>query len=780
MTLNSSTNSNQQTISLEKDLVKLINHSNNGHSLEPAGTDSGDEFDLRQIFGILKRRSRIISTVTGVTAILISTWIIFQPAQYAGRFRLLIEPVTKASRLANTLTAADPSAQISQESYGVPYDPEYISQISVLKSQKLLEPVAKKLQATYPGISHEFLSAALNIKNPKDSKILEISYGSENPEEIKIVLSILAENYIIYSKEDRQRNLKQGLEFAEKQIQQQQQTVAKLEGQLQRFRQQNGLVEPTQEVTSLSTQMSNLTSQRRENRVRLSAAQTLYKRLQDQVGSTPNTGVAVTSLSESPTYQQLLNRLRESEVKLAAEMARFRADTPAVQNLIDQRNRLAALVQQEEQRNFRSNPNSGDVVAIQQPGFQGVVKRDLVKQLVDASNQTRVLESQDAAIGNAIQQVNSRIEDLADVSRGYDSIVRNLKSSTESLSRSIASRENLQLEYARQQTPWELMSTIDDSSISDVSGTSRKMMLGAFVSLLLGVGAALITEKLDRVYHTPDDLKEIGIPCIGLIPYYTKLKKEMVLKNASIHASEPDATNKQDVANHYQMVPFMEAFYSLDANIRLLGSDAPIRSLTISSTSPADGKSTVSAHLALAAAAMGRKVLLVDTDMRLPQVHRRFEVPNMRGLSNLLTSDVDIKNIIQPSSQDPNLHLLTAGPTPPSPGRLLSSKRMQNLIRTLANQYDLVIYDSPPLLGFADAKLSAAYTDGILLVVGLGKTDRTALKQVLDDLKSTVQAPVLGLVANGLKKGLDMHSNRYYYQKYYTQQNQKTGKKRKK
>jgi polysaccharide biosynthesis transport protein len=779
MTSNSSTNSTQQTISLQKDLVKLINHSSNGHTPEPADTEGGDEFDIRQIFGILRRRSRIIFTVTGVTASLISAWVIFLPAQYAGQFRLLIEPVTKASRLANTLTAADPNSQAAQESYGIPYDPEYTSQISVLKSQKLLEPIVKKLQSRYPAIQYNALNAGLRIKNPKDSKILEISYGSEDPEEIKFVLGTIAENYITYSKDDRQRNLRQGLEFAEKQIQQQQKYVAKLEAQLQKFRQQNGLVEPNQEVTALSTQMSNLTSQRRENRIRLTAAQTLYTKLQEQVGSTPSTGVAVTSLSESPTYQQLLNRLRETEVKLSVEMARFRADTPAVQNLVDQRNRLADLVKQEEQRTFRSNPNGGDVVAIQQPGFQGVVKRDLVKQLVDAGNQTKVLQSQDEAIGNALQQLNERIQDLAGVSRGYDTILRDLKSSTESLSRSIASRENLQLEYARQQTPWELMTTLDDSSISDVSGTSRKLMLGVFVSLLAGIGAALVAEKLDRVYHTPEDLKEIGIPCIGLIPFYTRLKQEMVLKNASINGKEPDATaGKQEVANHYQMVPFMEAFYSLDANIRLLGSDAPIRSITISSTSPADGKSTVAAHLALAAAAMGRKVLLVDTDMRLPQVHRRFEMPNMRGLSNLLTSDADIQNIIQPSPQDPNLHLLTAGPTPPSPGRLLSSNRMQNLVRTLARQYDLVIYDSPPLLGFADAKLSAAYTDGILLVVGLGKTDRTALKQVLDDLRSTVQAPVLGIVANGLKKGADMHSNRYYYQKYYTQQNKKAGKKK--
>jgi capsular exopolysaccharide synthesis family protein len=229
-----------------------------------------------------------------------------------------------------------------------------------------------------------------------------------------------------------------------------------------------------------------------------------------------------------------------------------------------------------------------------------------------------------------------------------------------------------------------------------------------------------------------------------------------------------DETTVQKMSNrtHRDQMMFLEAFYSLDANIRLLSSDHPIRAITISSTSPSDGKSTISSHLAWAAVTMGRKVLVIDTDMRRPQAHLWFGVQNLRGLSNAITSDVEVRSLIQESPQDPNLHVLSAGPMPPAPGRLLASKKMQMIVQEMADEYDLVICDAPPIQGFADAKLTAACTDGLLLVLGLGKTDRGNFAQIMQDLENSSPAPVLGLVANGMKRSTSNHYQ-HYYNRYY-------------
>ncbi len=204
---------------------------------------------------------------------------------------------------------------------------------------------------------------------------------------------------------------------------------------------------------------------------------------------------------------------------------------------------------------------------------------------------------------------------------------------------------------------------------------------------------------------------------------------------------------------------FQEAFRTLNANIRLLNMENPINSLVISSALPGDGKSTVASHLARAAAAMGQRVLLIDADLRCPEIHNMMGLLNDLGLSSVIIDGIPIETAIQRSPVDENLLVLTSGPIPPEPTKILSSRQMPLLIQESLSTFDLVICDTAPLLGRADANLLAACTNGLLLVVGLGKTEREALSLALDDL-SMAGVPMLGIVGNG-----DRGDS--YYQRYY-------------
>jgi capsular exopolysaccharide synthesis family protein len=142
----------------------------------------------------------------------------------------------------------------------------------------------------------------------------------------------------------------------------------------------------------------------------------------------------------------------------------------------------------------------------------------------------------------------------------------------------------------------------------------------------------------------------------------------------------------------------------------------------------------------------------------------RTDLPNVWGLSNVISSEINVDDVIQRSPLEDNLFVLTAGQIPPDPTRLLCSKKMQNLVERFQEAFDLVIFDTPPLLGLADARLLAAHTDGIVMVVGLGRTDRAVLTQVLYGLR-TSHARVLGLVANGVK-GYTTSTPDYYHHYY--------------
>ena len=214
---------------------------------------------------------------------------------------------------------------------------------------------------------------------------------------------------------------------------------------------------------------------------------------------------------------------------------------------------------------------------------------------------------------------------------------------------------------------------------------------------------------------------------------------------------------------YYHSSSFEEAFRSLNTNIRLLGSDRSIHSLTITSSIPAEGKSTIALNLAKAGAAMGKRVLLVDADLRKPQIHKRFELDNEEGLSNLLATDISLKSLVQSVPNVENLTVLTAGDIPPDPTRLLSSERMRQLQSQLEaeNDYELVIYDTPPM-SFADSRILGAITAGLILVTRIGRTDRNLLRNAIDDLKLS-QVSILGITVNCAKS----HSGNYYYNHYY-------------
>ncbi|GCF93289.1 tyrosine protein kinase [Enterococcus florum] len=202
-----------------------------------------------------------------------------------------------------------------------------------------------------------------------------------------------------------------------------------------------------------------------------------------------------------------------------------------------------------------------------------------------------------------------------------------------------------------------------------------------------------------------------------------------------------------------------EQYRSIRSNINFASVDKDIRTLVITSSGPAEGKSTTAANLAIVFANAGSRVLLVDADMRKPSVALSFKLKNNRGLSDLLTSreasvdDYCQKTMIQ------NLFVLTSGSKPPNPSELLGSKRMAELMKTMQKKFDLVVFDMPPLAAVTDAQIMAARTDGTILVVREGKTRKQEVLQTKEMLVHA-RANILGVVYNGKKK---RESGSYYY-----------------
>ncbi len=255
------------------------------------------------------------------------------------------------------------------------------------------------------------------------------------------------------------------------------------------------------------------------------------------------------------------------------------------------------------------------------------------------------------------------------------------------------------------------------------------LLIGIAAGLVIGVGYALLKELLDTSVHTPADATEsTGVPILASLP----MDPEM--KHSPLIVGEQSAT------------PRAEAHRKLRTNLQFVDAAQNASSILVTSSVPGEGKSITAVNLALSLVETGEKILLIDADMRKPQVSRYLDLANDAGLSNVLAGQAELDEVLQPWG-DQGLTVLASGSVPPNPAELLGSQRMRDLLMDLTSQFDRVVIDSPPILPVTDAVVISREVDGVLLVIRAHKTPRNEVSHAAASLRA-VDAPVVGAVLN--------------------------------
>lgn len=704
------------------------------------GEQKNDDWDPSQIFGFLKRRGLVIAAVASVVMAGVASYTFNQTPKYQSSFLLLVEPLTEddewkkiTSEIGNNLPKG-----------GLDYD----SQIIVLRSPERLNSVVKKLKVKYPNISYYSLLNNLTISRLGLTKILNISYSHGDPERVKVVLDEISQSYLKYSLQERQTKLRQGVQFVEKQLPPLKNRVDRLQKQVQIFRQKYNFFNPEAETQQASQQISELIRQRQQIDAELAILRANLASVQQNPGQ-------LAALNEATLYQNLLTQVRELDAQIAIESGRFQDANPVIQSMKDKRQRLLPLLQNEAER----------IIGV---------------QLAAIVTKIQLLEVRSQELAKVEQQLQQRVQQIPLLERRYIELQRNLKFAADSLDRFLTSRETLQIEIAQTELPWQVIQPASKPVLPYSPNIPRNLLTGLVASAFLGVGAGFLLEKMDNTYHSSDQLKDkLKLPLLGTIPVENQLektkeqprKKKRLKKRVQEELSGDDRmlsdfklSNAKPIetTNNVESSKFWEAFRMLFNNIKMLSSDKQINSIVISSALPGDGKSTISFYLAQTAASIGLKVLLVDTDMRRANTHKLANLNNLWGLSSLISGDLSMEQAIRELPTMSQVSVITAGHRPPDPIKLLSSDKMKGLMEEFQANYDLVIYDAPPLVGLADASIVAPNADGIILVTRINKTDKSTLTKALDDLKMS-QINVLGIVANGDKSKYSAYYKYYYY-----------------
>lgn len=368
-------------------------------------------------------------------------------------------------------------------------------------------------------------------------------------------------------------------------------------------------------------------------------------------------------------------------------------------------------------------------------------------------------------IEKAIDDTNARIQDLKQQLANMFS-ARQIADTQNQIAALEQKLNTYQANYAQLLTFLEgginTLSVVEPAALPTTPvGPNRSMtvLLAAAIGLLLALGAAFLMDYLDDTLKNPDDIKAAtNLSTLGAITVIEGESPDQKLVTA-LHPKSPTA----------------EAYRILRTNLQFSALDNPPRTLMTTSPNPGEGKSTTLANLGVVMAQQGQRVILVDTDLRRPTLHRFFELPNSVGLTTaLLQANPVADGFVQPTRIE-NLQVLTSGPLPPNPAELIGSERFKALLEDLKQHADVVLLDSPPVLAVTDAAILARQVDGVLMIVEAGGTRRPLATSAKDALEK-VGAKVLGVALNRLRpRGDGYYYYYYYYHQYYSHDDEGKG-----
>lgn len=367
-------------------------------------------------------------------------------------------------------------------------------------------------------------------------------------------------------------------------------------------------------------------------------------------------------------------------------------------------------------------------------------REGLAKQISDMEQQIDVTNQEIINNGMSPEQKLQLEARLTEYRRLYSNLVTNY--------------EQVRLSEAQTSTNVVVSEPAAIPTIPISPKTSRNTLLATMAGMLLAAGLIFAIDTLDDTVRNPDAFRQrFGLSVLGMIASH-------------------ETTNGRPISLSQPRSPVTESFRALRTNTLFTGVDKPLRRIIITSATPQEGKTTISSNLAVVLAQSEKKVVLIDADLRRPQVHRRFGLTNHMGISDLFllnrTMETMPRGVIQ-FSESMKLAVITSGKTPPNPAELLTSRKMTHFLELLGAEYDVILIDTPPVLSVTDAAALSSNVDGVILVAKPGFTKLKDFQQALEQLRR-VDAHILGVVLNEVNPRSRKYG--YYYNRYYSKYSQ--------
>jgi len=662
------------------------------------------------------------------------------------------QPVYRAAGRVE-IEAETPQVRSLTDLYGsIPSDDSFLeTQVNVLQSENLAWQTIQGLRLgggggaagsrTSPGGSDSSGAAqselvggflgALTVERVKGSRILQVNYEDTDPDRAARVVNALTKNYIEYNFRKQYDATRQATSWMEQQLDELKAKVEKSQQALVDYQRQNSIVNLSEKETVGEQRLSDLSKE-------FTAAQgdRLLKESQYQVAQASEAPMAL--FSQDELLQKLDEKSADFRTQFAEARAQYGPNFPKVLRLQEQLDEVQTLIERERRRIVERMHNDYLAARSREKLLMGEVGRakvdvERVSQLMIQHN---ILKREFDTNGQLYDNLLQRLKDAA-VTAGLRATNIHVVDQAMAPQHPVRPRKALNLSF------------------------------GLLAGLLLGIAIVFVQEALDISVKNAEEVEKLtGTAALAVIPaaYASSSRKLFRRGGAKKQQTQQDGVGLTLI--HEPASVMAESYRSLRTSILLSTSPRPPQTLLVTSAHPKEGKTSTSLNLAFAFAQRGDRVLLIEADMRRPDIASKLGLSNQKGLSSYLSGAHSLEEVMHPMKSAANLRVICAGPRPPNPADLLSSPTMEKTLQDLRQRFDHLIVDTPPVLLVTDATALSPWVDGVVLVVESGVTARGALIRTQRILENA-GARILGVVLNKMTAQRDSYYGSYYHSKYY-------------
>lgn len=725
------------------------------------------DINLREYWRILKKRKFIVI----LTAIILGS---FSTAFAVFRAPAPVYKTTCSIKFEKQTSIIDLYAQTLTWSTG-----DYIeTQMSVIKSYSVFEKVAQELgripKRSIPAGTHlkasivrviDNLQSKVQVSREKYTNILNIQVTDSDPLFAQKLANTVALTYKQMYSENQMKRTTEAIKYIESQLARVRQKLREAEEAFDRFSRDNQLLSIDLQSENLLARTQEIQAELRKLEESKGEIKLLLARLDNFIKNPSGTGGNFYSVNAGAQYQSTNSALVELLLKKASLLQDY-------------------------------TPQHPEIIAINRRVVENARKMKLLLQIRLAE-----IKSREAEARKALHDLQVKTNALMGRKLEYDRLKRKVDLYHEMTT--LLERKHQEVLIRKAEKPEEVTivrPALLPSRPINPPKTKTTGAMGVAIGLVLGMIVAFVVETFDTSLGAIEDIEEtLNTQVLGVIPQADARDIRESLKTMNL----PDGAKKLSVAQTVQLVAHFspksmiaESFRGLRTNIQFKDVEDEIKAIAVTSASPQEGKTLVSINLAITMAQAGVRTLLIGSDMRKPMIERAFGVEIAPGLSEILLGNYAWKDTVKTITDImigkmsleevmvtpglDNLHIITSGTIPPNPAELIESRRLKEFLEEAKKEYDLIIFDSPPILSTADAVILGSKMDGVLLVYRVGAVSKGLLKRSTAQLEH-VKCRILGVVLNGMKPDLspDFHDFKYY-KYYYSYGESGKGRKRKK